>query len=147
MLNSSMQKAINIDMTRLKRIDIDKSAVLNDKQKALLKKQWGNDILNYVLNNDPRADILFNAKDDYACIISSVCFDDVDYCYCDTSDIIYNTIIDNDYDFEKVAKMFMTEPDNDADCMWSYILNRDYDKIFYDFKDIDVESLLYTKEK
>ena len=64
MLNSSMQKAININMTRLERIDIDKSAVLNDKQKALLKKQWGNDILNYVLNNDPRADILFNAKDE-----------------------------------------------------------------------------------
>ena len=43
--------------------------------------------------------------------------------------------------------MFITEPDNEADCLWNYILNRDYDKIFYDFKDVDIESLLYTKEK
>ena len=79
----------------MERINIDKCAVFSDEQKALLKKQCGNDVLSYVLENDPRASIVFNYKYDYAFILSTECFLDVDDCFYDPTNAIYNIIVNN----------------------------------------------------
>lgn len=130
----------------MNKINIDKCTVFSDEQKALLKKQWGNDVLSYVLENDPRASIVFNYKNDYAFILSTECFLDVDDCYYDPTNAIYNIIVNNNYDFQKVADMFLIEPYNRPDKLLENLMEKEFDKIFEFCEEYDICQLLYTKE-